>query len=115
MAQRKTNSSELRRVYLVSWWFAEFGGMERHITELAKSLQARGIDVTVFSEMPASRGNQYRRELRNAGIEFVSPMIPRGPVTWWQTRFPNSPGAREPANGNAVSRAIGRSLLAKRL
>ena len=92
MARPTIFGSDLRRVYLVSWWFAEFGGMERHITELAKSLRNRGVEVTVFSEMPASRGNQYRRELREAGIGFVAPKIPPGPVAWWQRRFPAPQG-----------------------
>jgi glycosyltransferase involved in cell wall biosynthesis len=114
MASR-TISNELRRVYLVSWWLAEFGGMERHITELAKSLRKRGIEVTVFSEMPARRGNQYRSELTESAIGFVAPKIPPGPVLEWQRRFPLLPGAGKPADGGALSRAMGGSLMAKLL
>ena len=44
---------------------------ERHITELARSLRNRGVEVTVFSEMPAPRTNQYRAELSDEGIRFV--------------------------------------------
>ena len=102
----------LRQVYLVSWWFADFGGMERHITELAKSLRNRGVRVTVFTEMPVRRNNQYVVELRRAGIPFVSPLIPRSLVIWWQNRFPSKEG-----NGvhDAVSQAIGSSFLARLL
>ncbi|HEY3840382.1 MAG TPA: glycosyltransferase family 4 protein [Bryobacteraceae bacterium] len=114
MAQRDP-SNELRRVYLVSWWFADFGGMERHITELAKSLRTRGIEVTVFTEMPARRANQYRKELREAGIGFVSPRLPRGPVAWFQGRFPRKASAGAPADGDPVSRAMGASLMARLL
>ena len=64
------------RVYLVSWWLAEFGGMERHLTELARALQHRNVDVRVFSEMPVPRHNIYRRELHENGVAFWSPPIP---------------------------------------
>ena len=114
MAQRAI-SNELRRVYLVSWWFADFGGMERHITELAKSLRQRGVEVTVFTEMPARRRNQYRRELREAGVGFIDPKIPRGPVVWWQRRFPKPTSAGGPSDGDALSRAMGGSVMAKLL
>ena len=114
MAQRAI-SNELRRVYLVSWWFADFGGMERHITELAKSLRNRGVEVTVFTEMPTRRRNQYRRELEDAGIPFVAPKIPRAPVAWWQRRFPLSPDAAKPVAEVPVARAMGGSLMARLL
>ena len=42
--------------------------MERHVTALARALAARGNDVTVFSEMPLPRSNDYARQLRAAGI-----------------------------------------------
>ena len=98
---------------LVSWWFADFGGMERHITELAKSLRNRGVRVTIFTEMPVRRNNQYVVELRQAGIPFVSPPIPRSLVSWWQNHFP----AKETSGGvhDAVSQAIGGSFLARLL
>jgi glycosyltransferase involved in cell wall biosynthesis len=98
----------LRSVYLVAWWFADFGGMERHIVELAKALHRRGVSVTVFTEMPVPRRNQYRAELRRSGIPFVSPPIPRPLVLWWQRRFPATPAP-------AHSGAIGPSLLARLL
>src|SRR4051812_44814236 len=111
----RTNSSELHRVYLVSWWFADFGGMERHITELAKSLRRRGVEVTVFSEIPTRRGNQYRKELRKEGVGFISPKVPRSLVAWWQRRFPLPAGTGNPAGYDAVSHAMGKSFMAKLL
>ena len=113
MPPQAISSRALRRVYLVSWWFADFGGMERHITELAKSLHARGIAVTVFTEMPVPRHNQYRRELRAAGISFVSPKIPRRFAVWWQERFPSQPSAG--GAGDPVAQALGGSFLARLL
>lgn len=104
----------MRRVYLVSWWYADFGGMERHITELAKSLRNRGVEVTVFSEMPVRRDNQYRREISGAGIGFCAPHTPAGLVRWWQTRFSTTRSAT-PDPGGIVSQAMGGSVLAKLL
>jgi glycosyltransferase involved in cell wall biosynthesis len=63
-------------VYLVTWWLAEFGGMERHLTELARALHRRSVDVRVFTEMPVPRRNIYRRGLRENGVAFWSPPIP---------------------------------------
>ena len=111
MTPQAISSLPLRRVYLVSWWFADFGGMERHIAELAKSLHSSGVTVTVFTEMPVPHGNQYRKELRQAGIVFVSPKIPRRLVTWWQQRFP----ARPSTASETVSQAMGNSFLARLL
>jgi Glycosyltransferase Family 4 len=71
-----------RRVYLVVWWFAEFGGAERHVVELASSLRRHGCDVRVFSENPVPRWNQYRRYLRKERIPLWSPPIPRRLLGW---------------------------------
>ena len=65
-----------RRVYLVSWWFADFGGQERHVVELACALQRRGVEVHVFSETPVGRNNQYRRCFAQSGIPFWCPPMP---------------------------------------
>lgn len=109
----------VRHVYLVTWGLADLGGMERHMTELAKSLRNRDISVTVFCEMPVSRSNQYRQELRQAGIPFVAPHIPKWLVKWWQRRFPapaaNATSAPAPLGKDLMSRAMGPSLLARLL
>ena len=108
----------LRHVYLVTWGLADLGGMERHMTELAKSLRNRHIGVTVFCEMPVSRSNQYRQELRRAGIPLVAPHIPKWLVRWWQRRFPASPANatnQTPSGKDLMSRAMGPSLLARLL
>jgi hypothetical protein len=119
MAAQAISSSSLRHVYLVTWCFGEAGGMERHITELAKSLKYRNITVTIFSEMPVPQNNQYRKELQQAGIAFVAPKIPKRIVAWWQQRFPApTPGQTAPPIASAtdlVSRAIGASFLARLL
>jgi glycosyltransferase involved in cell wall biosynthesis len=114
MVSQAIAPSELRHVYLVSWWFADFGGMERHMTELAISLRSRGVKVTVLTEMPVPRNNQYRVELRKAGIPFLSPLVPRRLVTWLQNRFPSdaSPDSRQ-ASSDPVSDAMGSSVLAR--
>jgi len=63
----------VRRVLLVVWWFDAFGGMERHVTELALALAAQGVDVGVASEMPLPAGNRYRRQLAQGGVRVISP------------------------------------------
>jgi glycosyltransferase involved in cell wall biosynthesis len=71
-----------RRVYLIVWWFAEFGGVERHVVELASSLQRHGCEVRIFSESPVPRWNQYRRYLRKERIPLWSPSIPGRLLGW---------------------------------
>lgn len=115
MPRRRTQARDVRRVYLVCWWFAEFGGMERHVTELAKSLRIRNVDVTVFSEMPVPRRNQYRRELEQSGIEFIAPPLPRRLVTWWQHRFPALTAEAASPKRDAVSQAMGGGFLPRLL
>ncbi len=66
------------RVYLVTLWFADFGGLENHLTELALALRRRGTAVWVFSEAPVPLRNQYRQKLEAAGIPFWSPRLPAG-------------------------------------
>ncbi len=60
-------------VYFVVWWFDRFGGMERHVTDIAKALARTGVRVSVFSETPLARSNQYASELRQAGISVFAP------------------------------------------
>ena len=60
-------------VYLVVWWFDRFGGMERHVTDMAIALARRGVAVTVFSEMPVAASNVYGQELQAAGISLIAP------------------------------------------
>jgi glycosyltransferase involved in cell wall biosynthesis/GR25 family glycosyltransferase involved in LPS biosynthesis len=62
-----------KTVYIVVWWFAASGGLERHITELAESLLRRGVQVIIFSETPVSGSNQYVRQLRASGVRIVAP------------------------------------------
>jgi glycosyltransferase involved in cell wall biosynthesis/GR25 family glycosyltransferase involved in LPS biosynthesis len=62
-----------RTVYIVVWWFAASGGLERHITELAESLRRQGTEVIIFSETPVSENNQYVRQLRAGGVRIVAP------------------------------------------
>jgi glycosyltransferase involved in cell wall biosynthesis/GR25 family glycosyltransferase involved in LPS biosynthesis len=62
-------------IYFVAWYFDRFGGMERHLTDLALALAARGVKVTVFSERPVPASNQYAATLRAAGIEVVAPGV----------------------------------------
>lgn len=57
-----------QRVALVAWGFEPFGGMERHITELALALQERGHEVEVFLETPAPSSNAYVARLRRHGV-----------------------------------------------
>lgn len=57
-----------QRIALVAWGFEPFGGMERHITELALALQARGHAVQVFLETPAPASNAYVARLRRHGV-----------------------------------------------
>jgi glycosyltransferase involved in cell wall biosynthesis len=111
MDRPATSTGDLRRVYLVTWWLADFGGTERHITELAKCLHNRGVAVTVFTEMPISSENQYRRELREAGIPVEAPRIPLAFVNWWQQRYP----AEATSGPDLVSKAMGPGFLARLL
>ena len=60
------------RVFLVTWWFDQLGGMERHLVELACALKRAGVDVMVFSELPVPADNQYRRQLAAEGVPLVS-------------------------------------------
>ncbi len=60
-------------VYFVVWWFDRFGGMERHVTDIAVALRRRGSRVTVFSETPLATSNRYAIELRKAGVQLVAP------------------------------------------
>lgn len=57
-----------QRVALVAWGFEPFGGMERHITELAMALRERGHDVQVFLETTAPSSNAYVARLRRHGV-----------------------------------------------
>ena len=57
-----------QHIALVAWGFEPFGGMERHITELALALQARGHAVQVFLETPAPSSNAYVARLRRHGV-----------------------------------------------
>lgn len=57
-----------QRIALVAWGFEPFGGMERHITELAIALRARGHEVQVFLETPAPAANAYVARLRRHGV-----------------------------------------------
>ncbi len=57
-----------QRIAFVAWGFEPFGGMERHITELALALRARGHDVQVFLETPAPASNAYVARLRQHGV-----------------------------------------------
>ncbi len=61
----------MKRVVLVVWGFETFGGMERHVCELARGLQRAGVDVTVVSEMPVRHSNAYAQELRAGGISLL--------------------------------------------
>lgn len=70
-------SGDPKRVFLVVWWLNDFGGMERHVTELAVSLKQRGIQVHVFSENPIPLRNQYRRRLAMENIPFWAPRVPK--------------------------------------
>lgn len=62
-----------RNVYLVVWWFDRFGGMERHVTDIAIALRRSGSGVTVFSESPIAPSNRYLKELQAAGIRVHAP------------------------------------------
>lgn len=61
-----------KRIFLVAWGFEPFGGMERHVTELALALQARGHDVRVFLEAAVPASNAYRRRLTRHGVPVSS-------------------------------------------
>jgi len=60
-------------VFMAVWWFADSGGMERHVTDLAVALARQGVHVIVLSELHAPRSNQYVRELREAGVRILAP------------------------------------------
>ena len=60
-------------VILAVWWLDRFGGMERHVTELACALRRAGHRVLVVSQMPLRRPNPYARQLREAGIPLHCP------------------------------------------
>ncbi len=62
-----------RRVFLVVWWFDRFGGMERHVADLALALDTQGVKVTVFCERPLPRDNRYAARLRAAGVQVAAP------------------------------------------
>lgn len=64
---------KIRRIFLVTWWFADAGGMEQHTVNLASALARREIEVVVFSQVPISRGSHYSRRLRDAGVRVISP------------------------------------------
>lgn len=64
---------DVRRVFLVSWWMDRIGGMERHIAELATSLQRRGVEVSYFSEMPLPRDNAYRQRMEAGRVRVHAP------------------------------------------
>ncbi len=61
----------MRRIVLVIWGFETFGGMERHVCELARGLHRASMDVTVVSEMPVDRSNTYAQDLRRSGIALL--------------------------------------------
>ena len=63
----------IQRVYLVAWWFAPSGGMERHLTDLALALTRRRVEVVVFSQLPLPLSSIYARELGAAGIAIIAP------------------------------------------
>lgn len=65
-----------KRVFMIVWWLHDFGGMERHVVELAAALHRRGVDVRIFSENPIPRRNQYRCRLASEGIALWSPPLP---------------------------------------
>ena len=78
----------VRRVYLVVWWFAEFGGMELQVVELARALSEAGVEVVVLSQMPVSSSSVYAEQLRAAGIPLRAPAVPRQLATY-VARSPN--------------------------
>ncbi len=59
-------------IVLVVWYLDRFGGMERHVTELACTLRRSGRDVSLVSQMPLRRSNPYARQLRAAAIPIYS-------------------------------------------
>ncbi len=73
----------LPNVYLVVWWFDRFGGMERHVTDIAIALRRSGSGVTVFSESPIAPSNRYLKELQAAGIRVHAP----GKAAQWLARM----------------------------
>jgi hypothetical protein len=48
------------------------GGTERQVVEIAVELHRRAIDVTVLCRWPVPVGNQYARELRQAGVPVLA-------------------------------------------
>lgn len=63
----------IRRVSLMLWWFADSGGMEQHVVNLARALVERGVEVTVFSQMPLPRKSVYAGRLEKAGVRIFAP------------------------------------------
>jgi glycosyltransferase involved in cell wall biosynthesis len=62
----------LRRLALVSDWFApRIGGIELHVADLARALQAQGIEVTVLTTTP---GDASLSDIRTQRIS--SPLLP---------------------------------------
>ena len=102
----------MTRVVLVVWGFETFGGMERHVCQLAIGLKRASVDVAVCSEMPVRASNAYAQELRAVGVPLLA--APRR--TWFAnalqiaTRWPKS---RVPAlinGGGFLSRRLIRVL-----
>lgn len=56
------------KVIQVAWGFEPFGGLERHVAELALALRRSGCDVRVFLEIAAPSRNAYVRQLRAGGV-----------------------------------------------
>ncbi len=94
-----------RRVYLVSWWFADFGGQERHVAELACALQRRGVEVHVFSETPVGRNNQYRKRFAESGIPFWCPPLPG-----WLVQRARQAGVSNPLRTETAARPADRAM-----
>ena len=63
-------------VWLVVWWLDRFGGMERHVTELACALRRAGLKVTVFSIMPRRTPNPFARQLKREGVRLICAPFP---------------------------------------
>ncbi len=102
----------MNRVLLVVWGFDRFGGMERHVTELAMGLRRVGVEVLVFSETPVRRSNLYARQLRAATIPlFAAPWL-----VWianglhLATRWPRSRRDGLIHGGGLLSRSLVRAL-----
>ena len=101
----------MTRVVLVVWGFETFGGMERHVVELALGLHRAGIEAVVVSEMPVRRRNAYAARLRAGGVTLLA--------AGRRTRIANGlllalqPRHRRPAmihGSGLLSRQLGRTL-----